>query len=160
MQTEQERKTAVVNITDEVARDGILNWAAVELYRWEHGRLPPGDNTEKSLNFPNAMEKMGEAVEDSKVGPFSTAQVLKGMAIRMRNLEERVADNFIGEIERFVDDKKGTANLTYDYHTNTWAAYYCDKRGNVRANTVTDEGEGQHSIDGAFAVLLKELEQV
>jgi hypothetical protein len=55
------------------------SWAAVELYRWQHGELPPPTGS-KPLDVPVALAKMAEALSqpDQKKwpAPFNVASVL------------------------------------------------------------------------------------
>lgn len=68
-----------VNLT----RDPNDSWAEVELYRWQHGELPPQDGNCKELNVPEALNKMAEAFEKNRnepknwPAPFNIVSVLK-----------------------------------------------------------------------------------
>jgi hypothetical protein len=39
------------------------SWAQVELYRWQHGELPPQNGTCKKLDEPTALRAMADAIE-------------------------------------------------------------------------------------------------
>jgi len=69
----------------QLERDPNDSWAQVELYRWQHGELPPQDNTCKQLNEPTAMRAMADAIEAGcKTGdtglmpsPYNVCSVLR-----------------------------------------------------------------------------------
>jgi hypothetical protein len=50
------------------------SWAQVELYRWQHGELPPQDKQCKNLHVPTAIRAMANALESGlKSGDMSNA---------------------------------------------------------------------------------------
>jgi hypothetical protein len=57
------------------------SWAEVELYRWQHGQLPPNDETCKELNVPNGLRGMANAIEkgnrENFPAPFNVTSVLR-----------------------------------------------------------------------------------
>lgn len=67
------------------------SWAQAELYRWEHGELPPQDHTCKKLNEAEGLRKMADAIEEgcrlgdtSKMpSPFNVCAVLRYFARRV-----------------------------------------------------------------------------
>ena len=66
-------------------RDPNDSWAQVELYRWQHGELPPQDDTCKELDEPTALWAMAAAIEEGcKSGkredmpsPYNVCSVLR-----------------------------------------------------------------------------------
>jgi hypothetical protein len=67
------------------------NWAKVELYRWQHGELPPDNEKDvKPLNVPEAL-RAGVKMMDTKDCPsvFNVAQVLSYVA---KELEKETDD--------------------------------------------------------------------
>ena len=55
------------------------SWAKVELYRWQHGELPPQDGEEKPLDVPTALREMARALmgeKESMPSPQNVASVL------------------------------------------------------------------------------------
>ena len=66
-------------------RDANDSWAQVELYRWQHGELPPQNDTCKQLDEPAAIRAMADAIEagcragDSKQmpSPYNVCSVLR-----------------------------------------------------------------------------------
>ena len=67
------------------------SWAQVELYRWQHGELPPQDETCKKLDEPAALRAMADAIErgckDGKPNempsPFNVCSVLRYVAAKL-----------------------------------------------------------------------------
>ena len=49
------------------------SWAQVELYRWQHGELPPQDDTCKALSVPAGLRGMATAIEKRDYGDFRSA---------------------------------------------------------------------------------------
>jgi hypothetical protein len=66
---------------DTLGIDPNDSWAEVELYRWQHGQLPPNDETCKELNVPNGLRGMAKAIEVGDVknypAPFNVISVLR-----------------------------------------------------------------------------------
>lgn len=70
-------------------------WAEVELYRWQHGELPPQDETCKALSVPDGLEGMARAFDkpasetNAWPMPFNIAIVLRYVArlIKSENKE-------------------------------------------------------------------------
>ena len=60
--------------------------------------------------------------------------------------------------EDLVSNKKGTMDISHNYHSGTWVASYVDKRGDLVASSVDDEGNGQVDIISAMTVLKGELQ--
>lgn len=70
----------------------ILNpedsWAQVELYRWQHGQLPPLDGTSKTLDESAALLAMADAIENGRKtqnreampSPFNVCAVMRYVA--------------------------------------------------------------------------------
>jgi hypothetical protein len=56
------------------------SWAMVELYRWQHGTLPPNDDTCKELDVSKGLMGMADAImkgdESNFPTPFNVASVL------------------------------------------------------------------------------------
>ncbi len=67
------------------------SWAAVELYRWQHGELPPPTGS-KPLDVPTALVKMAEALSNpdhSKCPtPFNIASVMAYAAKQIKAANE------------------------------------------------------------------------
>jgi hypothetical protein len=67
------------------------SWARVELYRWQHGELPPQDDTCKELDESVAIRAMAEAIEcgckmrkpDLLPSPFNVCVVLRYAAAKL-----------------------------------------------------------------------------
>ena len=63
------------------------SWAAVELYRWQHGELPPPTGS-KPLDVPTALVKMAEALSQPDQtkwpAPFNVASVLAYAAKQLK----------------------------------------------------------------------------
>lgn len=68
------------------------SWAQVELYRWQHGELPPQDKTCKELNESVAIRCMADSIEVGCMSggatpmptPFSVCSVLRYMAKKIK----------------------------------------------------------------------------
>lgn len=69
-----------------------FSFAAVELYRWQHGELPPQDGTSKGLDIPQALNSLADGFKSPEVvdwpRPESVAAVLRFAAARIKQLEE------------------------------------------------------------------------
>ena len=67
------------------------SWAKVELYRWQHGQLPPQNETSKPLDESKALLAMAEAIENGcKSGgslpmpsPYNVCSVLRYVARKL-----------------------------------------------------------------------------
>jgi hypothetical protein len=72
-------------------RDPNDSWAMVELYRWQHGELPPNKNS-KELDESIALRNMADAIEEGcKTGdhsmmptPFNVCSVLRYIAKKIK----------------------------------------------------------------------------
>ena len=70
------------------------NWAKVELYRWQHGELPPDDGTVKPLDIPQALHAGAKAMStDACPSAFNVATVLGFTAARIKQLTEVCEDS-------------------------------------------------------------------
>jgi hypothetical protein len=75
------------------------SWAQVELYRWQHGELPPKKD-EKKLDIAVGLKNMAQAIEDGCKArdtklmppPFSVCAVLKYIS---RVIEEQNQNKII-----------------------------------------------------------------
>ena len=61
------------------------SWAIVELYRWQHGELPPNDGTCKPLDLEKGAMAMADALlESSEPGamptPYNAAKIIQFLA--------------------------------------------------------------------------------
>ena len=69
------------------------SWARVELYRWQHGELPPQDGTSKKLNESVALMAMADAIEngcktqnnENMPSPFNVCAVMRYAARKLAN---------------------------------------------------------------------------
>jgi hypothetical protein len=72
--------------------DPEISWSLVELYRWQHGELPPQDGSDKPLDESVAIRAMANAFENPEVvewpKPFNVACVLRYAAKRIQQLKE------------------------------------------------------------------------
>lgn len=67
------------------------SWAKVELYRWQHGQLPPQDGTSKPLDESAALLAMADAIEDgcktqnreAMPSPFNVCAVMRYVARKL-----------------------------------------------------------------------------
>jgi hypothetical protein len=79
------RKRRILNLD----RDPNDAWAEVELYRWQHGELPPQNATCKQLDPAIGLQKMAEALsqpdQQKWPTPFNVASVLKYAAAHLKS---------------------------------------------------------------------------
>lgn len=71
-----------------IKRDPNDDWAEVELYRWQYGRLPTPWNNPK-LHLPTALKNLADAIEKRDMSNFPTPlaimSVLRYVAKRVKN---------------------------------------------------------------------------
>lgn len=70
-----EIRQKVMLITPEIEHRGNINWAQVELFRWEYGCLPGGDDM-RPIHPETAFKNAAKAVREGKVEPFNAAAML------------------------------------------------------------------------------------
>lgn len=75
------------------------SWAQVELYRWQHGALPPQDETCKKLDEPTALRAMADAIElgcktknrEAMPDPYNVCSVMRYVAGKLARSKEENA---------------------------------------------------------------------
>lgn len=76
----------------QILHDPNDSWAQVELYRWQHGELPPPDNTCKELDEATALRAMADAIEagcksgkrEDMPSPYNVCSVLRYVAKQLK----------------------------------------------------------------------------
>lgn len=71
------------------------SWARVELYRWEHGELPPNDGTSKPLHEFLGLLAMAHAIEEGckkkditiMPSPYNVISVMRYIAKKLETLD-------------------------------------------------------------------------
>ena len=73
------------------------SWAEVELYRWQYGKLPLINGTQKPLNVSAGLMGMARAIElgdkDNFPAPFNVVSVLRYVAKKLEQSEGKGASN-------------------------------------------------------------------
>ena len=63
--------------------------------------------------------------------------------------------------ECLIFDRKGTLEISFNYHESDWVATWCDKRQTLRASSIKPFGDGgQNSIFEALKELKLKIENM
>lgn len=90
-------------------------WAQVELYRWQHGELPPQDSSAKTLDICEGLRGMARAFNsDGKdnpwPAPFNVNAVLNFVATEIERLK---AERRMTNAQQPNDDERGKVIKSY-----------------------------------------------